>query len=85
MDEIEDWFFNMYVTDGQHIRKVKMWRDNMGYKYASVRIGLCKTVTESGYYSDPAKDLLKTLQSLGWKRIDIESPFKRFLKFLKVI
>ena len=71
----------MYVTDGKRIRKVKMGRNNMNDRYASVRIGLFKTITEWGYYTDPAKDLLIKLQSLGWKQIDIESPFKRFLKF----
>lgn len=73
----------MYVTDGKHIRKVKMWRDNMNYKYASVRIGFFKKVITCGYYSDPAARLLIKIQPLGWKQIDIESPFKRFLKFLK--
>lgn len=55
----------MYVTDGKHIRKVKMWRDNMNYKYASVRIGLFKKVITWGYYSDPTTKLLTKIQSLG--------------------
>lgn len=70
----------MYVSDGKHIRKVKMRRNNMNYKYASVRIGLFKRITTWGYYSDPAKSLLSELKLLGWEQINIESPFTYFLK-----
>ena len=70
----------MYVSDGKHIRKVKMRYNNMNYKYASVRIGLFKRITKWGYYSDPVKSLLSELEPLGWKQIDIKFPFIYFLK-----